>query len=176
MAKTNIKVRLKRALKVSGQELQIAKDGWLTNGHFAIHRGLLISQGMELGAVEDDRVFLAGLGIAVAPPDRCPDLSKVTPKKNLTKVEVTRISHSTEGGMECSIVSGENFSSFVQTAYLELLGNDIYGTVLEGEDAMSALVGAGESFVVMPTRPPENAGEHFRISEHIREYHEKEKR
>ncbi len=170
--KTNIKARLKRALKTAENELQMAKDGWVTNGHFAIHRGVLISQGLDLPTeVSADDTFFRGLGIAVRDNGGAdgPDCEKVKPTGSLHKVTVTRMlwESAESGTLVCVQGDSGAFSTFVKLDYLKLMADKPWGLELEGKDALSSLVGLEGSFIVMPVRPLDEAEGYSRLGFHI---------
>ncbi|MCH7577309.1 MAG: hypothetical protein IH822_05895 [Chloroflexi bacterium] len=171
---SSIKVRLKRALRVTERQLQIGKDGWLTNGHFAIHRGVLIAQGLKLGEIDSDENVLSAMGVDVKHDDGGPNCSKLKPKTNLVELEITRMSwQEPDVGTTVVIQSGtDGFSVFVQLVYLQLLADSPYGTKMVAEDAWSPLMPKGEpwdgQFIVMPMKPPKGVADRYvRLGENI---------
>ena len=160
----SIKVRLKKACK--GKEVMISKcGGWMTQGHFAIERSLLIEQGLVLPAEQGgDATFYKGLGLDLV--GRNPDVSKILEPLNQHKTVDLYVTEylALHGPLTMSILSGDEVTAFVQTSYIDLVGEGtIFETYISKGDygLLNVIRSKDERFVVMPVKKPDGARESF---------------
>ena len=160
----SMKVRLKKACK--GREMMISKDGkWLTEGHFAIHRGMLIEQGLELPEdTNNDGAVYKALGLNLI--DRAPDVDKILDSlKGHATVELLATEFRVVNELTLTILSSEDLTAFVQTMYIDLVpvGTTFATYISRGDkgEAKNSIFSKVKRFIVMPVRNPKGARESF---------------
>lgn len=155
----SIKQRVKQAMK--NGDVQFGKEGWITNGHFAVHRGVFIRQGLDLAreySAEADRSFFSGMGITGAEFRVSKvEVDKVRPvKRGLIEFNATQFFLDTNGEPKRLFVSSEKKKpvALVNERYLGILDTQVELLKLWGHDLKSALINSDNpndaSYLVMP--------------------------
>lgn len=158
----SIKVRLKKAL--DGGPLGIAQGGgWFTEGHWAIHRDVLIEQGLALSEPVIDALILKAMGFETEEGPTAKSAARIFKQKG------ELIPFATTGVLFQSVFTSRllhckehDLNVWVQDYFLYLLCADPLGLTLyaqhppEGKQVDTALVDSltAPQFAVMPIRTP----------------------
>lgn len=162
MNRTNIKARLKRAVRGENGEVRglILGEHWISTGHWVIERGELIAQGLPLGDAKDDAATLRGMGFDISGTTLtdlsvCRVIPDVSESSGVSYVATAWI-NTLEGPGPCRLLREEDGPRWclVQVRYLELIGD---GMLYRAEPASTdefetPLVLPKRRFGVMPAK------------------------
>lgn len=158
----SIKVRLKKAL--DGGPLGIAQGGgWITEGHWVIHRSILIQQGLDLGEPDGDSAILTAMGFETEKGPTAKSVERIVKQKGkLIPFKATGVLFQSVFTSRLLHCAEHDLNVWVQDYFLRLLGEVPEELTLyakrppEGKQVDTALVDSlkDPQFAVMPIRTP----------------------